>query len=53
MSAETAVGLAVVWPLFGIVLIALLRRWPNLRETATLLTAGSLFAIVAKVILPW
>jgi multicomponent Na+:H+ antiporter subunit D len=52
VSAETAVGLAVLWPLFGIVLIALLRRWPNLRETATLLTAGSLFAIVAKVILP-
>ena len=29
MSVETAVGLAVVWPLLGIVLIALLRRWPN------------------------
>ena len=52
MSVETAVGLAVVWPLLGIVLIALLRRWPNARETATLLTAGSLFAIVAKFILP-
>ena len=52
MSAETAVGLAVVWPFFGVVLIALLRRWPNLRETATLLTAGSLFTIVANVILP-
>ena len=52
MTVETAVGLAVLWPLAGIGLIALFRRWPNVRETATLLTAGSLFAIVAKVILP-
>ena len=52
MSVETAVGLAVVWPLLAIPLIGLFRRWPNVRETATLLTAGSLFAIVAKVILP-
>jgi multicomponent Na+:H+ antiporter subunit D len=44
--------MAVVWPLVGIPLMALFRRWPNLRETATLLTAGSLFAVVAKVILP-
>ena len=27
MSVESAVGLAVVWPLFGIVLIALFQRW--------------------------
>jgi multicomponent Na+:H+ antiporter subunit D len=52
VSTEAAVGAAVAWPLLGIVLIALLRRWPNLREAATLVTAGSLFAIVAKVILP-
>ena len=52
MSAETAVGLAVVWPLLGIPLIALFRRWPNIRETATLLTASSLFVVVARVILP-
>ena len=52
MTVEHAVGLAVLWPLAGIVLIAVLRRWPNLRETASLLTAGSLFAIVVSVILP-
>ena len=52
MSIETAVGLAVLWPLFGIPLIALLGRRPNLRETATLLTAGSLFVVVARTILP-
>jgi multicomponent Na+:H+ antiporter subunit D len=52
VSVETAVGLAIIWPLAGIVLIALLRRWPNIRETATLLTATSLFAMVAKMILP-
>ncbi|MCG6948250.1 MAG: monovalent cation/H+ antiporter subunit D family protein [Acidobacteria bacterium] len=52
MSAEAAVGLAVLWPLFGIPLIVLFRRWPNLREAATLLTASSLFAVAVKVILP-
>ncbi|MCU0305102.1 MAG: hypothetical protein MUC56_13710 [Thermoanaerobaculales bacterium] len=52
MSAVAAVGLAVVWPLAAVVLIALTHRRPNLRETGTLLTAGSLFAVVAGVILP-
>jgi multicomponent Na+:H+ antiporter subunit D len=52
VSVTTAVPLAVVWPFFGIILILLLRRWPNLREAATLITSGSLFAIVAGIILP-
>jgi multicomponent Na+:H+ antiporter subunit D len=52
VTVETAVGLAVAWPLAGVVLVALLRRWPNLREAASLLTAGSLFALVAGTILP-
>ena len=52
MTVETAVGLAVVWPLLGIPLILLVRRWPNLREAASLVTATSLFAMVTKVILP-
>jgi multicomponent Na+:H+ antiporter subunit D len=52
VSVTQAVGLAVLWPLAGAVLVALLRRWPNLREAASLLTAGSLFAVVAAVILP-
>ncbi len=52
MTAQTAVGLAVVWPLAGVVLIVLFGRWPNLREAASLVTGVSLFAIVARVILP-
>jgi len=52
VTAATAVGLAVAWPLFAVVLIIAFQRWPNLRETGTLLTGGSLFAIVAGVILP-
>ena len=52
MTAATAVGLAVVWPLLAVVLIIVFRNRPNLRETGTLLTGGSLFAIVAGVILP-
>ena len=53
MSVQTAVGLAVLWPIMGIVLVLFLRRWPNLRETATLVTGVSLFVIVAGVILPF
>jgi len=52
VTAATAVGLAVAWPLIAVVLIVVFRRWPNLREAGTLLTGGSLFAIVAGVILP-
>ncbi len=53
MSAQAAVALAVLWPLLGAVPIALLgEKRRNLREAATLLTAGSLFALVAAVILP-
>ncbi|MEE8522309.1 MAG: proton-conducting transporter membrane subunit [Thermoanaerobaculia bacterium] len=52
MSAATAAGIAVSWPLFGALLVLLLRRRPNLRETATLATAATLLALVAAVILP-
>ncbi len=52
MTAPVAVGLAVVWPLAGVILIALFRRRPNLREAASLATGVSLFAIVAGFILP-
>jgi multicomponent Na+:H+ antiporter subunit D len=52
VTAQAAVGLAVVWPLAGVVLIVLFRRWPNLREAASLATGVSLFTIVARVILP-
>jgi multicomponent Na+:H+ antiporter subunit D len=52
MSVTTAVGLAVAWPLLAVAWIAIASRRPNLRETGILLTGGSLFAIVAGVILP-
>jgi len=52
VTVQSAVGLAVVLPLAGVVLIALLSRWPNLREAASLVTAGSLFALIAGTILP-
>ncbi len=52
MTAATAVGLAVAWPLIAVVWITVFSKRPNLRETGILLTGGSLFAIVAGVILP-
>ena len=41
--------LAIAVPVAGALLIALFGRWPNLRETATLATAGVLLAVVAGV----
>lgn len=38
--------LCLAVPLIGAALILLFHRWPNLRETMTLLTAGTLFACV-------
>ena len=53
MSVGTAVALAVVWPLLGAILTLVLgEKHRNLRETATLLTGGTLFALVAGKILP-
>jgi multicomponent Na+:H+ antiporter subunit D len=52
MSAAAAVGLAVIWPVAGALLVALLGRRPNLREAASLITAGSLFTMIVVVILP-
>jgi len=52
VSVETAVALAVLLPCAGTLLIAVFGRWPNLRETASLATGGSLLAVVAGVILP-
>ena len=39
-------GLALAVPMLGALLIGLCHRWPNLRETVTLLTAVSLLACV-------
>jgi multicomponent Na+:H+ antiporter subunit D len=52
VSVETAIGLAVLWPLGGAVLVGLLGKWPNVREGASLVTAGSLFWLVASKVLP-
>ena len=52
MIPETAVGLALVLPLAGTVLVVLLGRWPNVREAATLATSAGLLAVVAAIILP-
>ena len=41
--------LALAVPIVGAALILLLRRHPNAREAASLVTAGALFAIVLRV----
>lgn len=41
--------LAIYIPLVGALLIALAGRWPNLREAATLVTAGALLWVVAGI----
>jgi len=45
VSAALLVALAVLVPLAGAGLIALTGRWPNLRETVTIVTAVLLFAV--------
>jgi len=46
---NVAPQLAIAVPAAGALLIALAGRWPNLRETITLLTAGLLFAVVVAI----
>jgi multicomponent Na+:H+ antiporter subunit D len=46
VSAASIMVLAVAVPFAGAILIALLHRFPNLRETATVATAALLFALV-------
>ena len=46
MSPEATIQAALTVPIVGSVLISLCGRWPNLRETATLVTASTLFALV-------
>ena len=50
MSEGAVAGLAVFAPLLGAGAIALLRERPNLRETATLTTAGLLFVLVTSLL---
>ncbi|MDZ4735829.1 MAG: proton-conducting transporter membrane subunit [Rhodospirillaceae bacterium] len=53
MSALSSNGvlmlLAVAIPLFGAIAIVLLRRWPNAREAATLITGVALFVDVLMI----
>jgi multicomponent Na+:H+ antiporter subunit D len=51
MTASTLIALAILLPLAGAVLIGLTGRWPNLRETVTLVTAGAL-ALCVWTLLP-
>ena len=46
MSASTLIALSMTMPLAAAVLIGLVGRWPNLRETVTLVTAAALMACV-------
>ena len=48
MSPEITIQAALITPLIGAVLIAFSSRWPNLRETITLVTATILFVLVAS-----
>ncbi|MGH8678558.1 MAG: proton-conducting transporter membrane subunit, partial [Burkholderiales bacterium] len=50
MNEFTSPHYALAVPAAGAIAIALLGRWPNLREAATLLTAGLLFAAVAAIV---
>lgn len=51
LSTTLAIQLALLVPLIGAVLIVAAGRWPNLRETVTMLTAVTLFAVVIRVLL--
>lgn len=46
LSSDLAITLTILLPAVATVLIALLDKRPNLREAASLITAGSLFLIV-------
>jgi len=47
---ETALQLALALPLVGALAVAILARRPNLRETATLVTGGTLFLVVLSLL---
>ncbi len=50
MTSETLIAAALLIPFAGAVLIAITGRIPNLREGMTLLTAGTLFAVVVQLL---
>jgi multicomponent Na+:H+ antiporter subunit D len=52
VNVSNAVGLCVLWPLIGALLVRLFGKWPNLRDGISLATATSLFAAIVSWILP-
>jgi multicomponent Na+:H+ antiporter subunit D len=52
VSAEALLLAALLVPLLGALAIAACDRWPDLRETVTLVTAGSLFVCVLSLLGP-
>ena len=50
MNPSTAVCVAVALPLIGALLVVSLRRWPNAREAASLITGGTLFGVVLSLL---
>ena len=50
MAPETAIALSLVLPLVGAVLISMCDRFPDLRETVTLVTAVALFGTVIAIL---
>ncbi|MEM8997291.1 MAG: proton-conducting transporter membrane subunit, partial [Acidobacteriota bacterium] len=52
VSPEAALAVAAFGPLVTAALVALLGRWPNVREAATLVTSTGVFAVVAGVLYP-
>jgi multicomponent Na+:H+ antiporter subunit D len=52
VSVGATAAVAVLLPLLGGLLVLALRRWPNAREAATLVTAGALFLTVLSMLEP-
>ena len=50
MSEATAIGLALTLPLVAALVTVALGRWPNVRESATLIVAGALFLVVLSLL---
>jgi len=50
MSPEMAIGLALLTPLAGMLLMLLFARIPNLRDTVMVLTAATMFTMVLQVL---
>ncbi len=52
MTPSMLIALLILTPLLGAIVIALVGRWPNVREGATLVTAATLFGLATQLIAP-